>query len=58
MSRVPLGEDVPLPPPGLGRIELAWILSRAAWMLTGAPLPEIPRSELPIRRVRKLGQDG
>lgn len=57
MSRVPLGEDVPLPATGLGRIELAWTLSKAAWMLSGKLLPAIPRSELPIRRVRKSELD-
>lgn len=58
MSRVPLGEDVPLPPPGLPRIELAWLLSKAAWEMSGQPLPSIPRSELPIRRIRKSDSNG
>jgi hypothetical protein len=58
MTRVPLGEDVPLPPTGLGRIELAWLLSKTAWELSGKPWPSIPRSELPIRRVRKSDLDG
>jgi hypothetical protein len=58
MSRIPLGEDGPLPATGLGRIELAWMLSKAAWMLSGRPWPSIPRAELPIRRVRRSGLDG
>lgn len=57
MSRVPLGDDVPLPATGLDRMALAWTLSKAAWMLSGKLLPAIPRSELPIRRVRRSDRD-
>lgn len=52
MVRVALGDDVPLPPTGLERIKLAWMLSKTAWELSGKPLPSIPRTELPIRRRR------
>lgn len=58
MTRVALGDDVPLPASGLARIELAWSLSKAAWEMSGRPLPAIPRSELPIRRVRRSESDG
>jgi hypothetical protein len=58
MSRVRHGEDVPLPEAGLARIELAWTLSKTAWVLSGQPLPSIPRSELPIRRVGKSADNG
>lgn len=52
MTRLVDGQDVPLPEPGLPRLELAWLLSKAAWLMSGRPLPEISRAELPIRRVR------
>ncbi|HLT39435.1 MAG TPA: hypothetical protein VK034_24295 [Enhygromyxa sp.] len=55
---MPLGEDVPLPATGLARLELAWMLSKAAWEMSGRPIPAIPRSELPIRRVRRSEGDG
>jgi hypothetical protein len=58
MSRIPLGEDGPLPATGLDRIELAWMLSKTAWVLSGKSLPSIPRAELPIRRMRKSDADG
>ena len=58
MMRVTADADVPLPPSGLGRIELAFLLSKAAWMMTGQPWPSIPRAELPIRRVWRSDADG
>lgn len=58
MTRVEPGADVPLPPKGLARIELVFLLSKAAWAMTGRPWPSIPRSELPIRRVPSFEEDG
>jgi hypothetical protein len=58
MTRLAPGEDVPLPPPGLPRLELAFELSKAAWLMSGRPWPEIPRDQLPIRRVRSGDEDG
>jgi hypothetical protein len=55
LTRVDPGTDVPLPPQGLARLELAFALSQAAWLLSGKPWPSIPRSELPIR-VRSSGK--
>ncbi|KIG18294.1 hypothetical protein DB30_01403 [Enhygromyxa salina] len=52
VTRVDPGDDVSMPESGLGRIELAFALTRAAWSLTGKPWPSIPRAELSIRRVR------
>jgi len=58
MTRIDAGQDVPLPSTGLARIELVFLLSKAAWAMTGRPWPEIPRAELPIRRVRSFAEDG
>jgi hypothetical protein len=58
MTRVEPDADVPLPATGLARIELAFLLSKAAWVMSGRPWPSIPRSELPIRRVRRSDVDG
>jgi hypothetical protein len=53
MTRVEPNADMPPVATGLARIELAWLLSKAAWAMSGQALPSIPRSELPIRRVRR-----
>ncbi len=34
------------------RVELVWHLSRRMWLLSGRPLPQLPRQELPIRVIR------
>ena len=57
MTRVPEGGDVPLPETGLGRMELAFQLSRAAWAMSGKPWPEYARANMPIRRVPRFRRD-
>jgi hypothetical protein len=43
--------DVPLPETGLGRMELAFRLTRAAWAMSGASWPNYTRAEMPIRKI-------
>jgi len=35
------------------RLEMMWPLALEAWSLTGAPLPDYPRSQAPIRWFRR-----
>ncbi len=38
------------------RLAMVWQLTVEAWSLTGRPLPDLPRSEWPVR-IRRLGDD-
>ena len=40
---------------GLGkmRMELAWALTKAAWAMSGKPLPSYSRAEMPGRVIRR-----
>jgi hypothetical protein len=53
ITRVEAGEDVPLPETGLARMELAWALTKAAWAMSGRPLPSYSRAEMPGRVIRR-----
>ena len=53
MTRLAPGEDVPLPETGLARMELAWALTKAAWAVSGKPLPSYSRAEMPGRVIRR-----
>ena len=57
MTRVPEGGDVPMPETSLGRVELAFQLTQAAWAMSGKPWPEYARADLPMRRVPSFHRD-
>jgi hypothetical protein len=39
------------------RLEMMWPLALEAWSLTGKPLPDYTRSEIPIRRTRRKASE-
>ena len=42
-----------MPETGLARMELAWALTKAAWAMSGKPLPSYSRAEMPGRVIRR-----
>jgi len=48
---------VPLPDTSLGRFELVYKLTQAAWAMNDKPWPSYSRAEMPIRWVKRSQDD-
>jgi len=58
LRRYPLGaepgDDLSAQTTAAERLQMVDVLSRRMWELTGKPWPQIPRSEWPVRIVRRV----